>query len=408
MSERVPDGWVLTKLKHVLSTPSKKKVDNPQNIELLTVKLHGKGIVKSGKYPKPTTKGRPYYRRFEGELLIGRQNLHNGGLGLVNKSQAGLIASNAISSFLSKDNADMRYLHQALSSDWFQNYVDNLSSGTGQKETSETQILEILIPLPTLSEQKKIASILTSVDEVIENIQKQIDKLQDLKKATMNELLTKGIGHTEFKDSELGRIPKSWEVKSIEQLVNSERPVTYGIVQAGPHVESGVPYIRVSDMKSNRLQSKDMLRTSNEIASKFARSRVQEGDIVYALRGDIGKVLIVPKNLEGANLTQGTALISKSDNIDTGFLIWCFNGEEIQKQTKDLAKGSTFAEMTLGNLKRLKTVLPPIEEQVEIASILNACERSIDKKTLKLLQTQALKKSLMQDLLTGKVRVQVN
>ena len=48
------------------------------------------------------------------------------------------------------------------------------------------------------------------MDEVIENTQKQIDKLQDLKKATMNELLTKGIGHTEFKDSELGRIPKSW------------------------------------------------------------------------------------------------------------------------------------------------------------------------------------------------------
>jgi type I restriction enzyme S subunit len=58
---------------------------------------------------------------------------------------------------------------------------------------------------PPLPEQKKIASILTSVDEVIENTQKQIDKLQDLKKATMNELLTKGIGHTEFKDSELGQ-----------------------------------------------------------------------------------------------------------------------------------------------------------------------------------------------------------
>ena len=64
--------------------------------------------------------------------------------------------------------------------------------------------------IPPLPEQKKIASILTSVDEVIENTQKQIDKLQDLKKATMNELLTKGIGHTEFKDSELGRIPKGW------------------------------------------------------------------------------------------------------------------------------------------------------------------------------------------------------
>jgi type I restriction enzyme S subunit len=306
------------------------------------------------------------------------------------------------------DRLDQEYLHYLLQLPSVKHTVSTKITGSAQPGLNSTFIKNFRVLIAPLPEQKKIASILTSVDEVIENTQKQIDKLQDLKKATMNELLTKGIGHTEFKDSELGRIPKSWEVKRLEDLVNPERPITYGIVQAGPHVESGVPYIRVSDMKSNKLQSKDMLRTSNEIASKFARSRVQEGDIVYALRGDIGKVLTVPKNLEGANLTQGTALISKSDNIDTGFFIWCFNGEAIQKQTKDLAKGSTFAEMTLGNLKGLKTVFPPIEEQVEIATILNACEDSIYKKTNKLSQTQSLKKSLMQDLLTGKVRVQVN
>ncbi len=90
-------------------------------------------------------------------------------------------------------------------------YVDSDRVGTCQTSYSE-YLQDLDYFLPPLPEQKKIASILTSVDEVIENTQKQIDKLQDLKKATMNELLTKGIGHTEFKDSELGRIPKSWEV----------------------------------------------------------------------------------------------------------------------------------------------------------------------------------------------------
>ena len=64
---------------------------------------------------------------------------------------------------------------------------------------------------PPLSEQKKIVSVLNSVDEVIKNTQKHIQKLQDLKKGIMNELLTKGIGHTKFKDSKLGKIPKSWK-----------------------------------------------------------------------------------------------------------------------------------------------------------------------------------------------------
>jgi type I restriction enzyme, S subunit len=229
----------------------------------------------------------------------------------------------------------------------------------------------------------------------------------------MNELLTKGIGpgggpHTEFKDSELGRIPKSWEVRTIGDIVNPKRPVTYGIVQAGEHVPEGIPYIRVSDMKSNSLHPAKMMRTSPVIAERFMRSRVLEGDLVYALRGDVGKVLVVPRILEGANLTQGTALISKSDSIETSFLYWCFDSSATRKQTYDMAKGSTFVEMTLGNLKNIKIPVPPCLEQSAIAKILDSIEGTISLKVEKFHQTQSLKKSLMQDLLTGKVRVTVN
>ena len=264
------------------------------------------------------------------------------------------------------------------------------------------------VPIPPLPEQKKIAAILTSVDEVIETTQKQIDKLQDLKKANMNELLTKGIGHTEFKDSELGRIPKSWEVKTLSDVVNPKRPITYGIVQAGPHVEGGIPYIRVSDMNADNLHPKNMLRTSREIVAKFNRSTVTEGDIVYALRGNVGKVMRVPKVLSGANLTQGTALISQSNRIESDFLICAMQSELVQKQTNDMAKGSTFVEMTLGNLKNIKLVLPPVSEQKNIANILSSFSRRNSNLCQKLTQTQSLKKSLMQDLLTGKVRVKVD
>jgi type I restriction enzyme S subunit len=84
--------------------------------------------------------------------------------------------------------------------------VLNEMSGSTFKRINLGSIKKFTIVVPEHEELEKIASILTSVDEVIENTKKQIDKLQDLKKATMNELLTKGIGHTEVKDSELGRI----------------------------------------------------------------------------------------------------------------------------------------------------------------------------------------------------------
>ena len=70
--------------------------------------------------------------------------------------------------------------------------------------------------LPPLPEQEKIASILTSVDEVIEKTESQISKLQDLKKGMMQDLLTKGIGHTEFKDSE--QIPGGWKTIPISDV----------------------------------------------------------------------------------------------------------------------------------------------------------------------------------------------
>jgi type I restriction enzyme S subunit len=303
---------------------------------------------------------------------------------------------------------DQVYFHYLLQSSEIKQGIERKITGSAQPGLNSQFCRNFPLEIVPLPEQKKIASILTSVDEVIENTQQQIDKLQDLKKATMNELLTKGIGQTEFKDSELGRIPKSWEVRTIGDIVNPKRPVTYGIVQAGEHVPDGIPYIRVSDMKSNSLHPAKMMRTSPVIAEKFMRSRVLEGDIVYALRGDVGKVLVVPRILEGANLTQGTALISKSDSIETSFLYWCFDSSATRKQTYDMAKGSTFVEMTLGNLKNIKIPVPPCIEQSAIAKILDSIEGTISLKVEKFHQTQSLKKSLMQDLLTGKVRVTVN
>ena len=102
--------------------------------------------------------------------------------------------------------------------DDFREDMRPLAQGSTRFNLSKGNLAKLSLLVPPLPEQKKIASILISLDEVIENTQKQIDKLQDLKKATMNELLTKGIGHTEFKDSELGQVPQSWGVKSIGEV----------------------------------------------------------------------------------------------------------------------------------------------------------------------------------------------
>ncbi|MGL5027464.1 MAG: restriction endonuclease subunit S [Shewanella oncorhynchi] len=309
------------------------------------------------------------------------------------------------------------YLYQYLQAENIQAQIDDTVSGSSQKSLSLSAIKALRISSPHPPEQQKIAAILTSVDEVIEKTQAQIDKLKDLKSGMMQELLTKGVGikqgdkyapHTEFKDSPVGKIPKSWKVVSLENLVKDDKKITYGIVQAGPHHEGGIPYIRVSDMNSRYLTKKGMLLTSPEIAKKFERSAVSAGDIVYALRGMIGHVHIIPNELDGANLTQGTARISPSTNIDTGFLLWSMRSPYVAEQNDLEAKGSTFKEVTLASLRKIQIAVPLDNEQKFISAALTSVESRIFATEDKLEQTKNLKKALMQDLLTGKVRVKVD
>lgn len=324
-----------------------------------------------------------------------------------------------------KEKSNGQFLSHLFQLPSVQHHFYILANGITRFGLTADAINNAPLPTPPLPEQQKIAAILSSVDEVIEKTQAQIKKLKDLKTGMMQELLsprepkagdqtgaqaskTNGLHHTEFKDSPLGRIPVGWEVKHLEELVKPEKNITYGIVQAGPHCDGGVPYIRVSDMNSRHLNLNGMLLTSQAIAEKYKRSAVSTGDIVYALRGMIGHVLPVPSDLHNANLTQGTARISPNEKINSDYLLWALRSPYVDFQNDLEAKGSTFREVTLASLRKILICVPPINEQIKLSHTLNAIESKMFIVEDKLVQLKSIKKALMQDLLTGKVRVSVN
>ncbi len=109
-----------------------------------------------------------------------------------------------------------------------------------------------------------------------------------------------------YKDSGvewLGEIPAHWAVKRLWHLTPSDRRIMYGIVLPGPNVADGVPIVKGGDVSPEPLRLASLNRTTFEIESGYARSRLRGGDLVYAIRGSIGEVAIVPDELEGANLT---------------------------------------------------------------------------------------------------------
>jgi len=278
--------------------------------------------------------------------------------------------------------------------------------GSAQEGLNLDDVQKFLIPIPPLPEQKKIASILTSVDEVIEKTQSQIDKLQDLKKGTMNELLTKGIGHTEFKDSELGRIPKSWEVCKLEERLY--RPLAYGVLKPDSYVEDGVPMLRIQDVSVSGLNKRKLHRISEKLHQEFKRTELREGDLVMSLVGTIGRVLEITKNLEGANVSRAFGVIGLKDDIDRNYVRQFLTSQKIQDWIQHQAQGNAQKVLNLGELRNLSIIYPPLPEQKKIASILTSVDEVIEKIQSQIDKLQSLKKSLMQDLLTGKVRVSVN
>lgn len=308
----------------------------------------------------------------------------------------------------SSEKIDQIYLHYSLLFPKTKSAIEARINGSAQPGLNSNFIQNLPVKIFPLPEQKKIASILTSVDEVIENTQKQIDKLQDLKKATMNKLLTKGIDHTEFKDSELGRIPKSWKTTFLGNL--GEFAKGKGISKDDIS-NTGLPCIRYAEIYTDYnyviKQFKSFISKNKVSTTK----RLKKNDIVFAGSGetveDIGKSVAFLYECEA--YVGGDAIVfSPIDGIDSTFLSHQLNDDIRRIQLRKLGQGSSIVHIYSSSLKHLRVCLPSLNEQRKIASVLTSLGELIEDKRNKLLQTQSLKKALMQDLLTGKVRVKVN
>ena len=279
---------------------------------------------------------------------------------------------------------------------------------------NKQKLKKILFEYPESErEQAKIAEVLSTVDRAIEQTEALIGKQQRIKTGLMQDLLTRGIDEHcnlrseqthKFKDSPLGRIPAEWDVERLDDIVDES--ITYGIVQAGPHVDGGVPYIRTGDMRGDEINVEKLLRTAPQVAKSYKRSAVWVGDIVFALRATVGKVLPVTVELYGANLTQGTAKISPKKSIDSDFLLWAMRTSKVQNAIRLEQKGTTFQEITLGDLRTIRIALPKkTDEQSLIGGKLkqhDRVRRDYENQRDKLV---SLKRGLMQDLLTGTRRV---
>lgn len=192
-------------------------------------------------------------------------------------------------------------------------------------------------------------------------------------------------------------IPKGWQSVPLAAIAKSK--IVYGIVQAGPHDPTGVPYLKSSDI-GGQIDCSSLQRTAPEIHQRFGRSTVVPGDIVISLRGNIGDTSIVPDELVEANLTQGTARISVAEDFDRDFIFFQLASVDVQRRIHSVTKGSTFVEITLEDLRKIEVPVPQCRRQQRyIADLFIDWNRAIETVEALIANARAHKQALMQQLL---------
>jgi type I restriction enzyme S subunit len=297
-----------------------------------------------------------------------------------------------------------RFLMHYLKSNIFQGLISIASGGSSQKALTIVKFKQLYIPLPPLPEQQKIAEILSTVDAKIEIIDQQISETQELKKGLMQQLLTKGIGHTEFKDSALGKIPKSWEVVKLKDVAEYVKDGTHGTHK---EVEGGIPLLSAKDIRNGKIHIPDNCRKlSNDDFNSIHRNfKLMDGDVLLTVVGSIGRIAIIEGYKNNYTFQRSVGYVRFNNENYPYFFKQFFQSEFFTKQLSLRSNASAQAGVYLGELSKIPIPVISYNEQKEIAEILTSFDDKLQVLSEKKTTYQELKQGLMQQLLTGKVRV---
>ena len=297
------------------------------------------------------------------------------------------------------------YLFYALN---YRRLTDAIS-GSAQPQITRKGLSRVRFPCPPLPEQRKVAAILSSVDDAIEKTQAVIDQVQVVKRGLMQELLTRGLPgrHTRFKQTKIGEIPEDWGLIS---LAESNATVTSGSRGwARYYSDEGALFLRITNLTRNtiRLELDDLKHVALPSGSaEGKRTRVRAGDLLISITADLGMVGVIPENFGEAYVNQHLALVRlPSNGVLPEFAGYFLTTQVARKRFLRLNDSGAKAGLNLSTIRKLTFPNPSREEQRSIVQMLSSTEDRIALEESKLVRFADLKSALMSALLTGELRV---
>ncbi|MBU4076585.1 MAG: restriction endonuclease subunit S [Euryarchaeota archaeon] len=287
---------------------------------------------------------------------------------------------------------------------WGKNYFKSVAiRHVGQSAVHTEYLLKLQIPLPPLPEQRRIAEVLGTVDSAIQKVGGAIEGTERLKKGLMQRLLTRGIGHERFKESEVGRIPDEWEIVQVGDITDEHKQ---GFYTSENYSEEGINLVRITDLQNPEISYLKMpkIKIDDELFKQF---KVDVGDFLIARSGAIGRYGIVKSSIPCVFASYIIRFRFDSCRVDNLYFGKLFESFYISNELKKITQGATNKNINAYNIKKIKIPLPPLPEQRRIAEILSAADRKLELERRRKEKLERVKKGLMNELLTGKKRIKV-
>ena len=301
-----------------------------------------------------------------------------------------------------------KYLLYFLQSNEGREITKKFSKGSAQSGLNLADIAKFEIPLPPLPEQKKIAEILSGIDNLVRSLTEHNQKLEATKTALSKELISGHSGHR--KESPYGQIPEHWIESTLGGIIGMANLQTgpFGSqLHAHEYTTEGIPVVMPQDMRKCGVVTDKIARITPDRAQTLEKHKVSPGDILFSRRGDIGRHAIISTNESGWICGTGCLRARTDGAINPIFLSELLRHKYALEWLNANAVGQTMLNLNTGILADLPVVVPPADEQEKIANSLSSINEQTRKIANKIWHTQNLKAAVASDLLSGRKRVSI-
>jgi type I restriction enzyme, S subunit len=293
-------------------------------------------------------------------------------------------------------NVVRMYIYHAIQNDFVKRQFSDGLTGSTIKNLGLGTIRNTLIPIPpTKAEQEAIAEALSDADALIEALEQLVAKKRQLKQGAMQELLTG--------KRRLPGFSGEWTVIELKHLVST--PITDGPHLTPMFYDAGVPFLSVNNLVNNKIDLTDLRYISKRDDENFSKKcKPKNGDILLGKAASVGKVAIVEEEFD-FNIWSPIALIRPNGQINAKFLYYQLLSVDCIAQIMLLTNSSSQGNIGMGDIEKIQISFPDHAEQTAIAQILTDMDAEITELETKLTKARAVKQGMMQQLLTGRIRL---